>query len=90
MLLCLVLQEVIAADGWKKWTKAAGKAVGAKGKGLFMPLRIALTGRTTGPDLGALVKVLQTAEESQVFSAPAGFVPLAERMERLDKWIGSQ
>eukprot|EP00959_Pyramimonas_sp_CCMP1952_P202160 4227301-Pyramimonas_sp.AAC.1 len=27
------------------WFKAQGKAMGRKGKGLFMPLRIALTGR---------------------------------------------
>ena len=30
------------------------EAVGASGKGFFKPLRMALTGRTEGPDLGAL------------------------------------
>lgn len=31
-------------DGWKEWTKELGKALKLKGKGLFMPLRVALTG----------------------------------------------
>ncbi|MEE4346507.1 MAG: hypothetical protein V2I53_06925, partial [Paracoccaceae bacterium] len=30
-----------------------------KGKGLFMPLRLALTGQAHGPDMGALMPLLQ-------------------------------
>jgi glutamyl-tRNA synthetase len=35
--------------------KQAGKTVGAKGKNLFMPIRVALTGRCHGPDLGLVI-----------------------------------
>ncbi len=33
-------------DAYKAWVKALGKAQKRKGKRLFMPLRIALTGNT--------------------------------------------
>ena len=36
-------------------------AVGAAGKGFFKPLRVALTGRTEGPELGALFAVMPAA-----------------------------
>lgn len=32
-------------DGYKKWVNSVGKAQGRKGKRLFMPMRIAFTGR---------------------------------------------
>ncbi|MCV6586762.1 MAG: glutamate--tRNA ligase [Marinibacterium sp.] len=47
-------------DGtWGAWTKAVKDATGRKGKGLFMPLRKALTGQERGPDMGALMPLLQ-------------------------------
>ncbi|MGC6530125.1 MAG: glutamate--tRNA ligase [Candidatus Puniceispirillaceae bacterium] len=45
----------ITADIWKEWTKAIGAATGAKGRGLFMPLRLALTGRKAGPEVAGLL-----------------------------------
>lgn len=47
------------AESWKNWTAAVKSATGRKGKGLFMPLRKALTGRAHGPDMGALMPLLQ-------------------------------
>jgi glutamyl-tRNA synthetase len=44
---------------WSTWTQAVKSATGRKGKGLFMPLRKALTGRERGPDMGALMPFLQ-------------------------------
>ncbi len=44
---------------WSSWTKAVKEATGRKGKGLFMPLRKALTGQERGPDMGALMPLLQ-------------------------------
>ena len=44
---------------WKDWTEAVKSATGRKGKGLFMPLRLALTGQARGPDMGALMPLLQ-------------------------------
>ncbi len=44
---------------WKSWTGAVKAATGRKGRGLFMPLRKALTGRAHGPDMGRLLPLLQ-------------------------------
>jgi hypothetical protein len=43
------------AEQWKAWIKAVGKATKKKGKGLFHPIRLALTGRMSGPDVGEQV-----------------------------------
>ena len=45
----------ITPDIWKPWTKAISEATGAKGRGLFMPLRLALTGRDAGPEVAGLL-----------------------------------
>ena len=46
-------------ESWKTWTNAVKEATGRKGKGLFMPLRKALTGMDHGPDMSALMPLLQ-------------------------------
>ena len=46
-------------DAWSDWTNAVKDATGRKGKGLFMPLRKALTGQAHGPDMRALMPLLQ-------------------------------
>ena len=43
------------ASTWGEWTSALKQATGRKGRGLFMPLRKALTGEEHGPELGALL-----------------------------------
>jgi glutamyl-tRNA synthetase len=44
---------------WADWTAAVKAATGRKGKGLFLPLRKALTGRGDGPDMAALMPLLR-------------------------------
>jgi glutamyl-tRNA synthetase len=44
---------------WKTWTDAVKEATGRKGKGLFMPLRKAVTGMERGPDMANLMPLLQ-------------------------------
>ena len=39
----------------KEWINVIGKATGRKGKRLFMPVRLAVTGNLAGPDIGAQV-----------------------------------
>ncbi|WP_170789767.1 glutamate--tRNA ligase [Ruegeria lacuscaerulensis] len=46
-------------ETWGVWTKAVKEATGRKGKGLFMPLRKALTGMERGPEMAALLPLLQ-------------------------------
>lgn len=46
-------------DSWGAWTKAVKEATGRKGRGLFMPLRKALTGQAHGPDMSAVLPLLK-------------------------------
>lgn len=46
---------------WKVWTDAVKKQSGRSGKALFMPLRIALTGRSNGPELVNLLPLIGKA-----------------------------
>ncbi len=46
-------------ETWKSWTDAVKAATGRKGKGLFMPLRKAVTGLERGPEMAALMPLMQ-------------------------------
>ena len=56
---------------WGQWTNAVKAATGRKGKALFHPLRLALTGRDAGPELAALLPLIGRAKASARLSAPA-------------------
>jgi glutamyl-tRNA synthetase len=43
---------------WATWTTAVKQATGKKGKALFLPLRLALTGLDHGPELKALLPLI--------------------------------
>ncbi len=43
---------------WKAWTGALKQQTGRKGKALFLPLRLALTGRAHGPEMSRLLPLL--------------------------------
>ena len=49
------------AETWKTWTAAVREATGTRGKALFLPLRLALTGREHGPELAALLPFIGRA-----------------------------
>ncbi|MEQ3624989.1 MAG: glutamate--tRNA ligase [Celeribacter sp.] len=44
---------------WSDWTGRVKEATGRKGKGLFMPLRRAVTGMERGPDMGDVMPLMQ-------------------------------
>jgi glutamyl-tRNA synthetase len=44
---------------WGEWTGAVKDATGRKGKGLFMPLRLAVTGQARGPEMAQVMPLLQ-------------------------------
>ncbi|MGR3606926.1 glutamate--tRNA ligase, partial [Sulfitobacter sp.] len=50
---------------WSTWTTAVKEATGRKGKGLFMPLRLALTGQARGPEMAAVMPLLQVVKARQ-------------------------
>ena len=56
------LPKAISDTTWKEWTKAIATHSGKKGKELFMPLRLALTGKTSGPELKNLLPLLSRDE----------------------------
>lgn len=45
-------------DTWKQWTGELKTKTGRKGRGLFAPLRLVLTGLDHGPDLAQLLPVI--------------------------------
>ncbi len=54
----LLPSEPWDAATWGAWTNAVKAQTGAKGRALFHPLRLALTGRDTGPELKALLPLI--------------------------------
>ncbi|QUS36687.1 glutamate--tRNA ligase [Falsirhodobacter algicola] len=57
--LALLPEGPFTKDTWGEWTAAVKGATGRKGKGLFMPLRKALTGQAHGPDMADVMPLLQ-------------------------------
>ncbi|MFK7874629.1 MAG: glutamate--tRNA ligase [Paracoccaceae bacterium] len=57
--LTLLPEGPFDATSWGAWTTAVKETTGRKGRGLFMPLRKALTGQSHGPDMAALLPLLQ-------------------------------
>ena len=43
---------------WEQWTLKIHKKTGKNGKDLYMPLRVALTGKNHGPELKLLMPLL--------------------------------
>lgn len=56
--LALLPEPPFAAETWSEWTAKVKEATGRKGKGLFMPLRKALTGQAHGPEMADLMPLL--------------------------------
>ncbi len=51
-------QGAFDARTWKTWTDGLKSSTGRKGKALYHPLRLALTGHESGPDLAALLPLI--------------------------------
>ena len=51
-------EEPWSDETWAAWTQAVREASGRKGRALFHPLRLALTGEEKGPELGALLPLI--------------------------------
>ena len=61
----------VAQVTWSAWTGAVKAETGAKGKALFMPLRLALTGQAHGPDMAALLPLIGREEALRRLGAAA-------------------
>ncbi len=47
------------SDTWGAWTGRVKEATGRKGKGLFLPLRHAVTGQSRGPEMADVMELMQ-------------------------------
>ncbi len=69
--------EHLPAEPWDAttagaWTKSLGFAAGRKGRALYHPLRLALTGEESGPDLRDLLPLIGHARASRRLLSAAG------------------
>ena len=65
-----------------------GKAQERKGKRLFMPIRIALTGSMQGPDVGEVMRLL-AMEDGDVQQSHI-LIGLDDSMKALHAWVSNQ
>ena len=51
-------EDPFSYETWDIWTKSINAKTGLKGKGLYMPLRLILTGKEKGPELKNFLPLL--------------------------------
>jgi glutamyl-tRNA synthetase len=57
--LAILPEGPLTQESWGEWTAAVKEKTGRKGRGLFRPLRLALTGQERGPDMARVLPLLQ-------------------------------
>ena len=55
-------EDKLNSDTWSKWTKQISLRTGIKGKNLFLPLRLAITGKNYGPEFSHLIPMIGRAK----------------------------
>lgn len=68
----LLPDETFDATTWSRWTGAIKAQSGRKGRALFHPLRLALTGRDQGPELAVLLPLIGRSKAEARLCAHAG------------------
>jgi nondiscriminating glutamyl-tRNA synthetase len=71
----------VTADGFKSWMNEIKNATGVKGKDLFHPVRIAVTGAHSGPEFDKLIPVIEEG-------AALG-IGIRTIRERIDRFVGA-
>ncbi len=59
--LALLPPPPYGPETWSTWTNAVKDKTGRKGRALFMPLRLAVTGRAHGPEMADVMPLMQVA-----------------------------
>ena len=54
----LLPEDEITNETWSSWTKNISSSTSLKGKELFLPLRLALTGMNHGPEMASLLPLI--------------------------------
>lgn len=57
-----LLPETLGSDSWNEWLNSIKAKTDRKGKDLFMPLRLALTGKEHGPELKSILPLIDRKE----------------------------
>ena len=63
------LPAELNAAAWKGWVAEISAATGAKGKALYQPLRLALTGEEHGPEMAPLLALMGRARAARRLGA---------------------
>ncbi len=71
--------RLVDREAFRASAQRVRERTGQKGKALFHPIRVALTGRSEGPELDLLVPAIDTAAE---LPADSGFTPVMGCRER--------
>ena len=58
-------------ETWQEWSAAVSKKAGVKGKALYMPLRLALTGQPHGPEMRKLLPLIGPERAARRLSGQA-------------------
>jgi len=82
------LKSCTFTQDYMAYMKALAKEKGVKGKNLFHPVRLALTGEMSGQDVTKQLSLLALADrpDSVINAESVGLVPFPERMSRLKKF----
>ena len=71
--------DSVSAEQFKAWMNEVKAETGAKGKDLFHPVRIALTGAHSGPEFDKLIPVIEAGSRLDL---PVHVLSVRERVER--------
>ncbi|WP_375331395.1 glutamate--tRNA ligase [Candidatus Tisiphia endosymbiont of Oplodontha viridula] len=58
----LLPDDPITLDSWSIWTKKIMVVTGKKGKDVFLPLRLSITGMASGPEMSVILPLLRREE----------------------------
>jgi len=71
---------VVTPEDFKKWINEIKAATGIKGKELFHPIRIALTGSHSGPEFDKVIPLIEEGAELGL--------PIPTVHDRIEQFVG--
>jgi glutamyl/glutaminyl-tRNA synthetase len=77
-LVAIDSETLLDADSFKAAVKAVQKATGIKGKQLFHPVRVGITGKSSGPELAKLVPLLEKGSRMEL---PQRVIGVRQRLD---------
>jgi len=83
----VLAETALSYERFRAITKAVQAETGKKGKDLFHPIRMALTGASSGPELEKLIPIY---EEGAKLALPKHVKSVAERLREFEESMGSR